>query len=74
MINIIKMMIQAGYEDQLLLSLDTTRARIKTYTPEGVGLTYLVKVFIPMMKDAGISEECIQKMVCRNPGEAFVFE
>ena len=73
-LNMIKTMIHAGYEDQLLISLDTTRARLKAYTPEGVGLTYLIKTFIPMMKDAGISEECIQKMIRRNPGKAFVFE
>ncbi len=59
-------MIKEGYEDQLLFSLDTTRERLKAYTPEGVGLGYIIRTFIPILKEHGISDACIQKMSCSN--------
>lgn len=59
-------MINSGYEDKLLFSLDTTRARLKSYTPDGVGLTYIIHTFIPLLKSFGISEHQIKKIACYN--------
>ncbi|KMZ53388.1 phosphotriesterase family protein [Dorea sp. D27] len=59
-------MLSAGYENQLLFSLDTTRERLKCYTPEGIGLTYILESFIPLLTDAGITEEQIRKISCAN--------
>lgn len=59
-------MINAGYEDKLLFSLDTTRARLKSYTPDGVGITYIIHTFIPLLKAYGINDSQIQKMACYN--------
>ena len=72
-IAIIKELMGAGYEDRLLLSLDSTRARLKSYTPEGIGLTYIIDRFIPMMKKAGITQKQIKKMMIYNPAEAFAY-
>lgn len=54
--------------DQLLLSLDTTRARLKSYCEDAVGLTYILEVFLPMMREEGIQEGQIQKIFVGNPG------
>ena len=66
-LELIRFVLEEGGEDQLLFSLDTTRARLKVYTPDAVGLDYILKVFIPMMLDAGISEKQIRKISVDNP-------
>lgn len=61
-IEIFTSMLHEGYEDQILFSLDTTRARLKTYDPDAVGLDYLLTTFIPFMKENGITSEQINKI------------
>ena len=70
---IIKELISSGYEDSLLASLDTTRERLKAYNPQGIGLTYIIKTFIPLLKRAGVSEKQIEKMMCENARKAYSF-
>lgn len=67
-------LIESGYEDKLLFSLDTTRARLKSYTPEGVGLTYILLTFIPLLKSRGISQAQIEKISCSNCRRILTFE
>lgn len=55
------------YEDQLLMSLDTTRTRLKSYCEGAVGLTYILKAFLPMMRQEGISEKQLKKIFVENP-------
>lgn len=55
-----------GYEDQLLFSLDTTRARMKSYTPGAIGLDYLLLVFLGRLRELGITEEQIRKFSHEN--------
>ena len=64
--SIFKELIAAGYEDQLLYSLDTTRARLKSYDPNAVGLDYMFTTFIPFMKEHGITNEQIYKITHTN--------
>lgn len=59
---IFREMINAGYENQLLFSLDTTRARLKSYNPDAIGLDYIINSFIPLLKKAGISSGQIYKI------------
>lgn len=66
-IRLIKEILEQGYEEQLLFSLDTTRERLKAYTPGGVGLTYILKTFLPAMGEAGITGEQIEKISVKNP-------
>lgn len=65
-IEIFRELIESGYEDQLLFSLDTTRERLKAYNPDGVGLDYILTTFIKDMKAAGITEEQIHKISGQN--------
>ena len=66
-------MIDAGYEGKLLFSLDTTRARLKSYTPSGVGMTYIIHTFIPLLKSYGISEDQLKKIACYNCRQILAF-
>lgn len=60
--------ILAENEEQLLMSLDTTRARLKSYCEDAAGLTYILEVFLPMMRQEGISESQLNKIFYENPG------
>ncbi|MFW5981491.1 MAG: hypothetical protein ACOCRU_02820, partial [bacterium] len=65
-IKLIKDMVVAGYENQLLLSLDTTKRRLKSYGSD-IGLSYILKKFIPKLKKEGFSKNIIRKLTCSNP-------
>lgn len=67
---ILHQLMDAGHDGQLLLSLDTTRERLKTYTPGGVGLTYLLETFLPFMREKGVPAETITKLTVENPSIA----
>lgn len=58
-------LLNAGYEDHLLFSLDTTRERLKHYGGN-IGLTYLLEEFVPLMKAAGITADQIDKISHKN--------
>lgn len=66
-LDLMKRILDRGYEEQLLFSLDTTRARLKAYDTSAVGLTYILETFLPKMRKNGISEEQILKMSVENP-------
>lgn len=61
-ISIIKEMIRNGLEDQLLFSLDTTAERLKSYTPDAIGLDYILTSFLDRLRRNGITEEQIRKI------------
>lgn len=67
---IITEMLEAGYEKQLLMSLDTTRARLRSYggTP---GLSYILESFIPLLRHRGLSETQIGAFFEENPARIF---
>lgn len=66
-IHIFREMIDAGFDTQLLFSLDSTRDRLKAYHAGAVGLDYILNTFIPVMKKHGISETQIEKIAYGNP-------
>lgn len=66
---IIVQMLAAGYQKQLLLGLDVTRARLKSYGG-GVGLSYIIESFLPYLAEAGVSEEQLSLMTRENPAAA----
>ena len=59
-------LIEAGCEDRLLFSLDTTRERLKSYNPDGVGLSYIINTFIPTLKSFGVADPQIKKIAYEN--------
>lgn len=70
-LEIIQSVLDAGYENQLLCSLDTTRGRLQAYDPAAVGLTYIRNTFLPAMEKAGITDGQLAKIFRVNPAQAF---
>lgn len=66
-IRLMKFVLDLGYEDKLLFSLDTTRARLKAYDPRAIGLSYIREKFLTDMRYAGITEKQIEKISIQNP-------
>jgi phosphotriesterase-related protein len=67
---IILELLQAGYEKQLLMSLDTTRARLRSYGG-APGLTHILREFIPLLRRYGVAEEQIALFFRENPARVF---
>lgn len=65
-ITLFQILLGAGFENQLLFSLDTTRERLKSYTPNAIGLDYILTTFIPHMKRRGITASQIEKIAVKN--------
>ncbi|MCI9615773.1 MAG: phosphotriesterase [Dorea sp.] len=66
-ISIFRELTEAGFQDQLLYSLDTTRERLKSYQPSAVGLDYILNTFNPLLEAFGISEDMVRKFSVTNP-------
>jgi predicted metal-dependent phosphotriesterase family hydrolase len=66
-------LVEEGFEDQILLGLDVTRERMRSYGGS-TGLDYLVNNFIPLLKRAGLGDEVISKFFIRNPARAFRYQ
>jgi predicted metal-dependent phosphotriesterase family hydrolase len=69
---LIKEMVSRGFENRILLGLDVTRDRMKSYGGE-VGLDYLMTTFLPMLQGAGISRRHVERFTLDNPKEALSF-
>jgi phosphotriesterase-related protein len=63
-------MTEAGFAGQILMSLDTTRARLASYGGSP-GLRHILESFIPLLKSRGLPEEHIRMFFVRNPAGAF---
>jgi phosphotriesterase-related protein len=68
-IELIRHMTGNGFSDQLLIGLDTTNQRLKSYGG-AIGLDYIRTVFMNRMLQSGIPAEVIEKLVVENPRKA----
>ena len=66
-------MVSHGYEDKILLGLDCTRERMKSYG-NAIGLDYLITTFLPLLKAYGLKDEIIKKFMIYNPAKAFTIK
>ena len=64
-------MLELGYAGRLLMSLDTTAARLRSYGG-APGLTDILGRFIPMLMDAGVSRTEIDEITRENPKNLFM--
>lgn len=71
-IQLIQRMLDAGYENQLLLSHDRgwyDPAQPAGGTPQPY--TYLIEHFLPRLRAAGVDDAMIRRLTCDNPFRAF---
>jgi len=66
-------MVERGYEDRILLGLDCTRERMKSYGAV-LGLDYINTVFIPLLRAYGLQKTIIDKFMIYNPAKAFTIK
>ncbi|NLE67627.1 MAG: hypothetical protein GX608_09420, partial [Lentisphaerae bacterium] len=71
--DLIAAMLEAGFEDRILLSLDTTNARLRAYGAD-MGLDYILKEFVSLLKAAGAGEGQILKMQSLNAQRALTIK
>lgn len=64
-------LLDAGFQRQLLFSLDATRTRLKCFHPQAVGLDYLLNVFLPLLRSRGVSQEQLALISHHNFVSAF---
>lgn len=72
-IEIVTTLLKEGFQSQLLMSLDVTRARLRSYGGE-VGLCYILENFLAHCKQSGISEEALYDIFHTNPAKCFAVE
>lgn len=65
-LSLISQMCRDGFADQIVLSLDTTAARLRSYGATDMGLDYLLRDFYPMLVEEGLDEHTIQKLYRTN--------
>lgn len=64
--DLILKIVESGFADRLLLSLDTTAARMKAYREDAIGLDYILTEFLPFLVQKGLDEKIILKMLTDN--------
>ena len=65
-------LLDAGYEDRILLSQDICwKTSLKAYA--GFGYTFIQEQFLPRLRELGVSEAQIEKLMVANPRRAFTF-
>jgi phosphotriesterase-related protein len=63
-------LLEAGYGERLLLGLDTTRPRLRSYGGSP-GLCYMIEDFIPFMLKNGIGQTDTVNFFVKNPARIF---
>lgn len=69
-IEIVRALLDAGFQSQLLMSLDVTRARLLHYGGQ-VGLCYILNTFLDYCLHNGFSKAILQSIFYDNPSERF---
>ncbi len=65
-------LIEAGYEERILLSQDVCwKSHLKRYG--GFGYSYILERFLPHLRNIGVSESHIEKIMATNPSRALAF-
>ncbi|NUK29308.1 phosphotriesterase [Parageobacillus sp. VR-IP] len=62
--------LERGYEDQILLSSDVTR-QSHLLSRGGQGYSVVLRKFIPSLREMGVLETTIEKLLVKNPQKAF---
>ena len=68
-LRLLKCLLEAGYEERILLSLDTTRARLRAYGGV-IGLNHLLTRYLPWLQEQGIDQNTIHTITHANPARA----
>jgi len=73
---LIAALVEAGYQKQILLSMDAGRASYQTAHSKGIahGIAYMLTDFVPLLREVGVKEDAIEDILINNPARFFSFE
>jgi 5-phospho-D-xylono-1,4-lactonase len=66
-------LVEGGFGGNILLGLDTTRARLKSYGGS-IGLDYLASDFLPRLRQNGVPEKAVHQFMFENPARALTIK
>jgi predicted metal-dependent phosphotriesterase family hydrolase len=66
-------MVDAGFGGQLLLGMDAARRKYWRSYGGGPGLRFLLREFVPRLREAGLVQENIDAIFVRNPARCYQF-
>jgi len=69
-VNLIKELCKLGLSEKILLSMDITR-KSAFKSGGGIGYSYLIDHFLPMLRENSVKEECIKNMTENNAKRIF---
>ena len=73
-VTLVKELISAGHVRQILLSGDTARKSAwHTHDPHVNGIAHLLLGFVPLLREAGVSEADVHTMLVENPANFLAF-
>ena len=72
-INLLHQLVDAGYDDKLLLSTDRCRL-MEMVAYGGPGYAYILRQFVPKLQESGFDEKTINKFLVDNPAKVLSFE
>lgn len=73
-VELIRGMIAAGYQKHLTLGCDAGKKSYQKAYGAGTGIDYDLTVFVPRLREEGISEDAIEDMLVNNPARLFAIE
>ncbi len=72
-VDLIKKLVEDGFEDQMMLSCDMGRRKYWKSYGGGPGFDYIPLKFVPRLIDEGLPEDVAHKFNFENPAKAFQF-
>ena len=73
-IDLVLDMFVSGFGGQIMLAMDSGTRTIWRHYGYGPGFEYLLKVFIPRLQRAGLSEQDTKRILVDNPASALLFK
>jgi predicted metal-dependent phosphotriesterase family hydrolase len=73
-VELIRGMIQAGYQKHIVLGCDAGKKSYQKSYGSGTGMDYDLTVFVPRLREEGISEDAIEDILVNNPARLFSFD
>jgi len=69
----IAMLCEKGFQDRILIGLDTTNERMKSYGGS-IGLDYIMDHFRYLLREFGVDDNLFHQFTVNNPKQALCFE
>ena len=73
-VELIQELIKAGYQKHITIATDSGKKSYQIAYGAGTGIDYDLKVFVPRLREEGVSEAAIEDILVNNPARYFAFD